>query len=220
MIPAYPGSEDCPDRTPEEIKADLVRMEKEGQEFNAHMLVKALKAMEEKKYYTPKIEEFHRGFEYEYKSSESWCWFSDSKGEWKSSEFYGGEGAEDEPCEADCIESALQNEYKRYGDVRVKYLDKEDIQSLGWKYIKTGDEFSNAALYFKIRTNEGSTSPDVYDMRFDPHNPGSLTITSWTDGSWGRNERSMQFYIKNKSELKRLMDFIGIRDIFIAKVKG
>lgn len=163
---------------------------------------------EEKRYYTPTIEEFHAGFEYEAKSLKDNTWHP----------LVWGIERDHNNRIKDVL--AQMEFFINTGQIRVKYLDKEDIEALGWKYVKTGDEFSNVALYFKIRTNEGFTSPDVYDMRFDPHNPGSLTITSWTDGSWGRNERSMSFYAKNKSDLKKLMDFVGIREIFIAKVKG
>lgn len=154
---------------------------------------------EEKRYYTPTIEEFHEGFEYEER---------DAAPKWNKRTYQTHEPLPE-----------IEHEIK-FERIRVPYLCKESIEELGWRYWKTGDEFTTNSIYFTIRTNEDSTSPNVYHLRFDPNNPGSLTITSWTDGSWGRNERTMHFYIKNKSELKKLMDFIGIRDWFVAKVKG
>ena len=66
--------------------------------------------MEDNKYYTPSIEEFHVGFEYEYVNSKT-------EG-WTNTTFIRGRGF-----------------VEPYGDgeVRVKKLDQEDIESLGWE---------------------------------------------------------------------------------------
>lgn len=67
--------------------------------------------MSEKKYYTPSIEEFHVGFEYEIS--------------------YDGETYQskvvDDSDELHRIKTAIESLW-----VRVKHLDREDIESLGW----------------------------------------------------------------------------------------
>lgn len=79
------------------------------------------------KYYTPTIEEFYVGFEYEVKKEESWfrCFYS---------------------------QGSLVDIYYKYNDdldsidfkadaIRVKYLDQEDIESLGFKETETKNFF-------------------------------------------------------------------------------
>ena len=65
------------------------------------------------KYYTPQIEEFHVGFEYEWRRKES-----------------------DEPFQSATIKDAAQlsDIFDTVYDLRVKYLDAEDLQSLGFMY--------------------------------------------------------------------------------------
>lgn len=67
----------------------------------------------ENKYYTPSIEEFHVGFEYET--------YSDQKG-WEP-KVYGL---------LDFIDWGYDGNYICVGSVRVKYLDQSDIEELGW----------------------------------------------------------------------------------------
>lgn len=70
------------------------------------------------KYYTPAIEEFHVGFEYEinmhFRMAEESKWYSAiiTKDNWGAN--------------MDIINVLAR--------ARVKYLDREDIESLGWKY--------------------------------------------------------------------------------------
>jgi len=76
--------------------------------------------MSEKKYYTPSIEEFHVGFEYEIS--------------------YDGETYQskvvDDSDELHRIKTAIESLW-----VRVKHLDREDIKSLGWKYVPATKTF-------------------------------------------------------------------------------
>lgn len=73
----------------------------------------------ENKYYTPSIEEFHAGFEYEMYNGYRWItqefpnpWFRDSvMGGFKT------------------LEKALENNF-----IRAKYIDQQDIESLGWEH--------------------------------------------------------------------------------------
>ena len=122
------------------------------------------------KYYTPDISEFHVGFEYEVYIGEK---------EIRSKEvFYLNNSHID-----------LVN-HKLYNDkVRIKYLDQEDLESLGWKanhhsygvnYIK--DNYTLSWIYDKIR----------------------IEISHEKEGRFFVGE------IKNKSELRRIMKQIQI----------
>jgi hypothetical protein len=137
------------------------------------------------KYYTPEIEEFYVGFEYE----TSYLQDYDT---WKK-----------EVLEKDDV-GYFHSIY--FGDAvstefRVKYLDKEDIESLGWfhKY----DDFSFGE-FIKSKNEEVD-----YHLTFDYDNK-SLIVGLY-------NSEDTEFYdnifignIKNKSELKKLLKQLQI----------
>jgi hypothetical protein len=74
------------------------------------------------KYYTPSLEEFHVGFEYQYKT----CNEINNNLDWKkrTMDFM-------DMCD---IGLEINNDPKIAWQYRVKYLDKEDIESLGFKF--------------------------------------------------------------------------------------
>jgi len=131
--------------------------------------------MEDNKYYTPTIDEFHVGFEYEAFINNSW-------------------------------QSKVMNDYEdiiyflfdmnaktwlsiNEGIVRVKYLDKEDIESLGFDC--TSDD-----QYYLI---------DNYTLLID--NDYFLQILK---DDFEEDIYLFQGTIKNKSELKVLLKQLGI----------
>jgi hypothetical protein len=122
--------------------------------------------MEENKYYTPTAEEFHIGFEYEINTTykvydqetlPEWIKASITKENWQSN--------------MDCI-----NLLKR---VRVKHLDREAIESLGWKYVPEEDRYV-------IETDDNHFWMEDFDEN-------SFTVDE------------THYILKNKSELKKLM---------------
>lgn len=124
----------------------------------------------EAKYYTPTIEEFHVGFEYETNYlSKDWekrtvkiddaAWFFDT--------YY---------------KDATSLEF------RVKLLDREDIESLGWNPDKIS-EFIKGKHSLNICLN---------------------TIHIYVPGDYDGEEPHFNGKIKNKSELKKLMVQLGI----------
>ena len=131
------------------------------------------------KYYTPKIEEFHVGFEYEAMIA---------------NENYDGNGwmkliYPKDPLIGEAISRKLNME-----DLRVKYLDQEDIESLGFKYntqgIFPGFIKGDKKLYFNTER--------VLIVR-----PDSERATA--------PQRIMfEGKIKNKSELKKVLQMIGV----------
>lgn len=137
--------------------------------------------METYKYYTPEIEEFHVGFEYETRNS---------KGEWDK------QIAETSYSDQAYVCIPIPN--KDYGydseNTRVKHLDREDIESLGWEYSDIGKRFflkSVSLVHLKI-INENN----------------QLIIMD--SGKTNIGEVKFNGTIKNKSELKKLMKQLNI----------
>jgi hypothetical protein len=83
------------------------------------------------KYYTPKIEEFHIGFEYEWKNPNDVGWTK-----------------ENSPSEI-----TPENYEEQTHGLRVKYLDKEDILSLNFKQI-SDDCYNLDITAFRGRQNQ------------------------------------------------------------------
>lgn len=120
---------------------------------------------ENNKYYIPTIEEFHVEFEYEIMVPEAKLWSKET--------FYLNKS------HIDMIKYVnIQDEYTK-NKIRVKYLDREDIESLGFKLqpsllFKKGNIFISFGHEKYIQINNAK---DVF----------------------------FQGIIKNKSELKRLL---------------
>lgn len=123
------------------------------------------------KYYTPKIEEFHVGFEYEEQVD---------RDEWITITI-------EEVCEFEFIADDL--EHNQGASIRVRYLDQEDLESLGFKYI-SGDyrkEFKKNNMWIVVRSGDNYPIPD-------------LCIYRHIGDSW-----CFSGIVKNKSELKVLL---------------
>ena len=125
------------------------------------------------KYYTPEIEEFHIGFEYEanvYNIKKGYFWFKTKMD--LTFDFYAG-------------------------NTRVKYLDKEDIESLGYK--PQYPDMQNTGFINKNIYEEGAI---IISLRGD----NQVSITK----CYHPNTSTLIFTIKNKSELKRLLKMLEI----------
>ncbi len=139
----------------------------------------------ENKYYTPELSEFHIGFIFQTQNQQK---------EWRKPTFFGN------PEALDSINKLLKR-----GDVRVKYLDKEDIESL---------EFS-----IKPPTSEYLQPNDYYEKSYkDPrgvHNKIKIIhnkYSNWILITLGGDEITFEDEvtrfsgrIKNKSELIKLL---------------
>ena len=144
--------------------------------------------MEESKFYIPTIEEFHIGFEYEEKSSGLW-----------TPQIYN-------EC-SPVINKKVFNEYNNQEDtiigyirceiIRVKYLDREDIESLGWE-----DWEPMGMSCFRYNLEDKDNEFQLY-YQFDNN---WCQIYNWD------SQYVFQGYIKNKSELKKLMKQLGINE--------
>jgi hypothetical protein len=135
------------------------------------------------KYYTPSIEEFHVGFEYEYRHKDY---------VWENYHKYNTPELDVEREDCPFSKSDLS-------EFRVKYLDKEDIESLGWilnENKTTLGLYENTDWWFiknkyQLRWFENNAYNAIFII-----SPNNLTLF---DGS-----------IKNKSELKVLMKQLKI----------
>lgn len=132
----------------------------------------------ENKYYTPTIDEIYVGFELEENLlDEGWnkVIFSLNSVDY----------------------SLLLNGNLDY--YRVKYLDKEDIESLGWVY-RHSEENSPCICYNK----------DNIDIIFNPRNNWVLITKGDSQTDWLNWKTIYAGNIKNKSELKKLLKQLGI----------
>ena len=129
----------------------------------------------ELKYYTPTIEDFHKGFEFE----------------WLHNEFVKETFAITTDDDLEIIDDEI-----REGKIRVKHLDIQDIESLGWEISKIQRnpktacfEKSDSAFRFVLEIDINSVKIDAYlDFKI-PMFIGS---------------------VKNKSELKKLMQMLNL----------
>lgn len=140
------------------------------------------------KYYTPELEEFHVGFEYESLSG-----FTDGTvktqedynfAKWNTVKFKCGE--------LPYIDRVLNGKNAQNGlcGIRVKHLDKDDIEELGW----------NQETYDTFSTKNGN-----FALEFDPE---------YNTFIYRRNAFSDTVFkgkIKNKSELRKLMKQANIK---------
>jgi len=142
----------------------------------------------EAKYYTPEIEEFHVGFEY---------YFNDIGAD--------GENLYDENRKAVIKDGTQIDDITRLQDGKpvynlfVKHLDRQDIEELGWKY-------SNLSNTYSIELNDMS-SVLTNGIWLDIQSNNRIKII---DCRLPRHEVVFNGYIKNKSELKKLMKMLNI----------
>lgn len=133
----------------------------------------------ENKYYTPSLEEFHVGFEFEFKHpdypEQDWMKYSTPE-----------LNVEHEDCPFT---------YKNLKDFRVKYLDREDIESLGFKHVVDKG--------FDHSYDEYWVSGQWYIKNIWINKAEGLEIGS------AMYEKQFQGNIKNKSELRKILKMCG-----------
>ena len=142
----------------------------------------------ENKYYKPDIEEFHVGFEYEVEDLHDnlidRCW--------RRQVFEG--------------EYATIREWLETNDVRVKYLDQDDIESLGFTLDADQSgvlERNGITKSYRYQNKETFTGCCIDFMSH-----GKIKIFL---GNLNSYRSMLRFHgtIKNKSELKQVLKMIG-----------
>jgi hypothetical protein len=142
-------------------------------------------------YYTPKVEEFHIGFEFES--------YSDVYG-WKESRITFPH--------IPFIQQAKLGEFSTPEWIRVKHLDREDAESLGWEHDYNLEPIPNRET---DPTFEGYSIEDANKIfMLYLFNDGEV----WIELVIGNAGHGFIFKgkLQNKSELRRLMIQLGIID--------
>lgn len=147
----------------------------------------------EETYYTPGRDEFFEGFEYE--------WNHENKG-WNTDTFdiYAGD--------TDC----MAGDYYEFSPncprtvCRVKYLDKSDIESLGFKHVG-GKMVRDIRQLFTLYNNRYFVH--INYTRFSEW--ASIQIETSVEENSVRTLVVHSIRIKNKSELVRLMKQLNIK---------
>lgn len=144
--------------------------------------------MENNKYYTPSIEEFHVGFKFE---------LLEPLKQGAVSAFEGWQKLTVKDI------SLLSNKYfkelfkQKY--IRVKYLDSIDIQDLGFELLHNDGD----ALEFNIADKYDEITYLWFD--YETHN-----IDIYVGDGYDK-DYLFQGTIKNKSELKKVLKMIGVK---------
>lgn len=150
------------------------------------------------KYYTPTIEEFHVGFECEWRRFEE--------------DWHGGKiNSSIELYDAAIEYEAGENQTYEY---RVKYLDKEDIESLGWEFVSLKYDGNKIRKLKKEYLNKDITSLKSWEIEYCyyymDYNFDTNHLVIHNDQEYSASYVWFDGIIKNKSELKLLLKQLGI----------
>jgi len=166
--------------------------------------------IDDKKYYIPSIDEFHVGFEFEYLE-----YLEDDDREWFSNIYC------DTLSKSKCyIKKSFLWDYMELnkainsGDIRVKYLDKDDIESLG--FIYTDENYTNYGDGYKgyiKNVTKIANRESNYGLKCMIHYNDKTNFTIIEAGMFNSFGGNWKFKgtIKNKSELKKLMEQLEIK---------
>lgn len=150
------------------------------------------------KYYVPQIEEFHIGFEFEFLEKGGPLLREEDRYEKWVSEIADSDWLEIVSTD---WEDAPEEYHNR---VRVKYLNREDIESFGF-ILNAQDWYDELTVNIK---------PDVYGYKIWKLRCQHRPDTKWfklealfEDDAWYTLFEGM---VKNKSELRKLLNSIGL----------
>lgn len=160
--------------------------------------------MSQEKFYIPNLSEFYYGFLFEFFNSKEHLYFSVfEENTWNTIEMGNG------------LLFDLSNVHRLLLDkqIRVKYLDREDIESCGWKYGGTNkirNWYDGNEAWFN-NTVPTSVSGRYFSIQLihDSHYNG--IIIKATTNSGAQAECFFEGTIKNKSELQKLMSQLNIK---------
>jgi len=157
------------------------------------------------KYYTPTIEEFCVGFECELRNS------SGKNYEWEPFKIVGVDDGEISGSKMDWSfydsANAIKDEM-----IRVKYLDKQDIEECGWHsemVVNVWSEDDDIIDGYVINKNNTDTYVLLHSEEGNIVGIYLQRIYNEFSGNW-EEHRLFSGYINNKSELKNIMKMINI----------
>jgi len=152
------------------------------------------------KYYTPTIEEFHVGFEYEALEVKDNTWNKDTF---------------TEKDKFPIFKTGIE-----LGWLRVKHLDREDIESVGFKLEKEASEHLPGDLFqMKAKNPHGEDATVCIYFVYSTN----WAVVYWAEATGGNymltvnipelrtaSNNAFAGRISNKSELKRILNQIGV----------
>ena len=147
--------------------------------------------MENKRYYKPELKELCIGFKCEY-LHDHYSGSAVPKNEWRDI-------WKEIIFDRQKIVEWLM--YEPIHPLRIKYIDKDDIEKLGWKYKDDRGMSENYGYLFQIPQKEFEQG--YYKLRFW-YNSNRICI----DAMQGK---IFDGTIKNKSELIKVMEMLGIK---------
>lgn len=156
--------------------------------------------MTDNKYYTPSIEEFHVGFEYEEKSSGIWTkQIYDDISPILNQQIWDDHG----------VPIDTMSEYIKQEIVRIKYLDKLDIEELGFEHTG-GAIVKNSLDEFTIDYKDPIGTYDKVSILYTYGSKWCLIVQGDYETPHPDWPTRFAGYIKNKSELKRILKILNI----------
>lgn len=162
--------------------------------------------MTESKYYTPSIEEFHVGFEYEKYDERTATYAGEGSTNWHKHTY-----------DLKSIRLSQLPSHLFEKTIRVKHLDRQDVEECGFEVISEtklkGYDLQNADSHF-IRTvlKRAYVDEDVIITIYDKQKVIIRRNNTRNMRAYDKNKTFDVFVgiIKNKSELKRVMKMLCI----------
>ena len=156
--------------------------------------------MEESKYYTPGIEEFCVGFEFE----ERYLGWKDKWSGWSKRTI-------NNLINLDTFNRFIHKDFKYYEDIkeyefRVKYLDSQDIIDCGFE---TSEDWSFKGSEGFVKEAEDSLGNMREEYAISLMDNNTVTIMKYTDFTRLPNV-IFRGTIKNKHELQTILKMIGV----------
>jgi len=145
--------------------------------------------METPKYYTPEIIEFHVGFEFEMHSTITQSFCRTATAEWTSIHLH----------ETDFLIALLPAIHNK--NVRVKHLDREDIESLEWECRLFNQSYNSGEFIINNKYILIFNLIDLFCV---------IKHINFPDRVEKNIISVFQGIIKNKSELKKIMKQLNI----------
>ena len=156
--------------------------------------------MENSKYYTPSLNEFHTGFEYEV--------YVPEKEIWSKEVFFLN------TSHINVIKYVDIQDENTLERARVKYLDKEDIEKLGFKDTLLKHD-TTAIFKSDYKTSRGQEIGLLYtyNSNWCLIFAGDFGRTEWEEGknTYQVNGNLFAGFVKNKSELKKILKMLNIK---------
>jgi len=167
---------------------------------------------QQNKYYTPDAGDIYPGYEYEFNGNKE---NYESVGEW----FKNIAGTEPEECSIldqwGLQDGKPSNWYIQQGWIRTKYLDQEDIESLGWTDVKEVEFWmGKPPMYIwsaQYKNMMMAYNPEDHTLAMMPRDPTRNPQNTTDEYNYPEIKYGMfRGLCKSKNELRKIMQWVGI----------